>query len=1685
MKMTLKTLIPLAASWTLAVTLSADLAEENFDGYGAVEASLEGLAGGSGFVDGFTSGDEGEAYPLYQAGANLIFGNASSGYVDRGGAGAEDGHILGTATGAFNTHRLIRQVRESALTEGTVWASFITAFDAEATDSRIFFSLSPDGGASPRFGGQGADLLGRIANSNTAADGLADRTRTYLVIARLDIVAEATDQIKVWAFPADGEYEPFTEENLDTQATAMVSDEAEVTGFQYMGIVVGDLTRVDQLRISHGETLETGFQEVLTGESAPEGPKLAMDNFDDYGEAQSALTGIEAGLNFTGPWEEVVEGPDFNQYIPGANLDFANPGSGYTDLNGTDADDGHLLGFATGGFNGHRIVRRVTESVIDDGVIWASFITAFDAEATGARNFFSLSFDGGTSPRFGGQGTDLLARISNSITASEAYDLTETYLVVARLELEAEGDDTLTTWIFPSGGTYEALQPANLDAQAAAMATDTGEATGFKYMGIVSGAGVRVDQIRIAMNTTSDAAFRAIMTGEQPSVLGPPETPYVNYEIGGSTYLETFDGLPNGPHGEAVTWVDGESVQGFYRDTGVRDWYWISDGRNGVNPLLVHGQVEDHPDAGDKSLGLRNHPGTEAETIYVGVLIYNDTLSELTGFNVVYDGEQWYGNSTTSALVPEYSLNATSLTDPSAIWVEMTDAIFNAPHNELGAATQFDGNAPGNRADDLSAIVSDISWPAGGRLWIRWGLAGPDGSTSALSVEDFRFVGFAAGDPPSVPEGLTAQIAFSTAVDLSWTDTSDNETGFEIARRVAGETNFSVAGTVGPNITEFRDTGLDPVTDYEYTVRAVNFSGPSGDAGVVAITTPEARSFVPEAPTGLSVSDVTASTATLAWTDNADDEFGYRVYVEAGDAGEADMIAELEPDSAAYIIPNLTLVPATVYDVWVVAFNEDGESDPAGPVAIETLPADVRYARLQAGWIDVTQPPYNVDPTGVEDAWPVIQGILDVNPGPGGGGGRVLYFPNGEYRFSDALIGPTETNANGKMRIVGESREGTILRLQDNADGYTGLRGSSKPFIAFYEGSASNNAFMNELSNLTVEIGAQNPGAIAVQFHSNNVGAIRDVTIRSLGSNGEGLTGLRMVIPPNGMSYIKDVRIEGFDTGIETGHFHAALVFEHIELVGQNVVGILNTEKPISIRDLHSVNTVPAVIQESAGGQVVLIDSLLEGGDAAASAIENSEGGFLFVRNVRAEGYGQVIMDQHSGRIHYGDLFEGYQFIKEFSSHEPVLESAASASASLALPVRETPEVETGTPDEWLIIEPTGGDDTENIQAALDSGAEVVAFQTGNYTVSATLEVGENVKAVLGNWARLSFGNDLRYAFEPVFRFSNSLHDTVLIEKFDTPYGDHDCHFIQNDLVDTTLVWKDSHIVMGRAYRNSGSGRVFIENVHALSGNHIIELEDAAFQFNGQEVYARQINPEDFIPQMEIVGGSLWVLGFKTGESRGIAYQATDGAVVEVLGGVVNRSVGTSFVPEDMPMLVDHDSSMSIHLVERASRDDDPNEPAGEQRFRHTLVVDSLVGETATEFMWTDFPLRGGPTFGVAIPHYAGYERSAFPLWYQAYEVGSGSGMTSLYVPWFGYIDTYDDSNWLYHRAFGFMYTASETVDALSLYHPALGWLVTGFQYFPAVYSMGAEQWFYLAVSYETPFVYDYVTGEWIPADEL
>lgn len=80
---------------------------------------------------------------------------------------------------------------------------------------------------------------------------------------------------------------------------------------------------------------------------------------------------------------------------------------------------------------------------------------------------------------------------------------------------------------------------------------------------------------------------------------------------------------------------------------------------------------------------------------------------------------------------------------------------------------------------------------------------------------------------PSAPSDLVAQAVSENQINLSWTDNSSDEYGFELYRAKAAQGPFELVYTSDEDITAFEDNDLDPNTTYFYKVKAISAQGPS------------------------------------------------------------------------------------------------------------------------------------------------------------------------------------------------------------------------------------------------------------------------------------------------------------------------------------------------------------------------------------------------------------------------------------------------------------------------------------------------------------------------------------------------------------------------------------------------------------------------------------------------------------------------------------------------------------------------------------------------------------------------------------------------------------------------------------------------------------------------------------------
>jgi glucose/arabinose dehydrogenase/fibronectin type 3 domain-containing protein len=135
--------------------------------------------------------------------------------------------------------------------------------------------------------------------------------------------------------------------------------------------------------------------------------------------------------------------------------------------------------------------------------------------------------------------------------------------------------------------------------------------------------------------------------------------------------------------------------------------------------------------------------------------------------------------------------------------------------------------------------------------------------------------------PPSVPTGLTATVAGTTQINLSWTASTDNVGVAEYRiERCQGASCTSWAQIATTAMTTFSNTGLTAGTAYRYRIRAADaVPNLSGYSSIVSATTQATDTTKPSAPTNLAAAVQSPSSINLSWTASTDNVgvTGYRV----------------------------------------------------------------------------------------------------------------------------------------------------------------------------------------------------------------------------------------------------------------------------------------------------------------------------------------------------------------------------------------------------------------------------------------------------------------------------------------------------------------------------------------------------------------------------------------------------------------------------------------------------------------------------------------------------------------------------------------------------------------------------------------------------------------------------------------
>jgi fibronectin type 3 domain-containing protein/pimeloyl-ACP methyl ester carboxylesterase len=321
---------------------------------------------------------------------------------------------------------------------------------------------------------------------------------------------------------------------------------------------------------------------------------------------------------------------------------------------------------------------------------------------------------------------------------------------------------------------------------------------------------------------------------------------------------------------------------------------------------------------------------------------------------VQYEGSNNGGGDTSLPAAP--SQLSASLNEDKTVLLRWTD---NASNESIFEIQKSSDNTNFEKIGESPANTSTFTDPAAftaseGTRYYRVRAGNANGFSAWSNVTQLKEDGDGGGDDdetiPTAPTQLSASLAATNMVQLSWTDISGNEEGFSIHRSTDG-TTFTELATTAANSISFEDPTTHAAgSSLSYRVRAFNAAGDSEWSNVASITIPEdGDEEAPLAPSQLSATLASDNNVLLRWTDNADNESSFEIqkstdgttFVALGETGaNTTVFTDPSPDRNGanfYRVRASNQVGASAWSNTAL-LNLDGSNQP--PV-IEGIPSTV------------------------------------------------------------------------------------------------------------------------------------------------------------------------------------------------------------------------------------------------------------------------------------------------------------------------------------------------------------------------------------------------------------------------------------------------------------------------------------------------------------------------------------------------------------------------------------------------------------------------------------------------------------------------------------------------------------------------------------------------------------------------
>ena len=595
----------------------------------------------------------------------------------------------------------------------------------------------------------------------------------------------------------------------------------------------------------------------------------------------------------------------------------------------------------------------------------------------------------------------------------------------------------------------------------------------------------------------------------------------------------------------------------------------------------------------------------------------------------------------------------------------------------------------------------------------------------------------------------------------------------------------------------------------------------------------------------------------------------------------------------------------------------------ATPLAAPCPATDCINLPVDAGVLNVKD--FGAYGDGIHDDTAAINAALAASGGDTGISfwqNRTVYLPLGTYLVSAPLLKRYSDGsfASGFV-LLGQSRQGTIIKLKDSAPGYqdaskpravlfttsklldpSKITAGGRDFIGQGEG---NDAYGNSVENLTIHVGANNLGAIGIDYLSSRLGAIRRVTV--LAPTTSGVTGISMQRKWPGPALVQDVSVQGFDKGIAVDQTSYGVTLERVTLTAQRNIGLYNNHNMLAVRVLRTRDVPRPILNAASDGLIVL-----HGADLATTLANAGEAivnrGSMNIRNLGMRGYSLLMGAAPQSFISGAYVLEGIYNgnIKTANSYQ----NWSITANDPPLPVN-TPVTKWVSVKQYGAIPNSGVSATNAIRQAFASGADTIYFPFGTYLVDDNIVVPATVKRIVGMGSTISPHSVRQTSFSFSLGLLRPMNTSspLIIEDLALDGADQQDQLLLEASGTQPLVLRDVVVMSNQAlWRPTTGGRVFGENL--VSGPMLVE--------GPQPVWLRQLDSEGGGVRLTNRSSQLWVFGFKT-QGALISVDNSNGARTELLGGMLTAD---STLNPGMPAFRNTDSNLLLSYAEEAPASD-------------------------------------------------------------------------------------------------------------------------------------------------------------------